>query len=247
MKPKSILNQEFDQVIVLSLEKEKDKRKKIEQKLDQLNIDFEFFNAINGYQMRFNLEWELYQKRPLATYYEKAYNKKFIESRGAWGCLKSYYEIFKMSIKKGYKKILVLEDDVIFCSDFENKARDFFQNIPKKDWKLIQLGCSQHFFEEHMNENYYRPVKFRTTGAFANGYDQSIFKEIMSDILKMESAFDNTPIGHVFDKYPENCFVAFPNLIIADVGSSNIRNGRNMTKFAEQMKWDLTQFNLEEK
>ena len=97
-----------------------------------------------------------------------------------------------------------------------------------------------------MDQNYYRPVKFRTTGAFANGYDRSVYKSIMKDISLMESAFDNTPIGHVFENFPDQCFVAFPNLIIADVRSSSIRGGRNMEKFAEKMQWDLSQFKLEE-
>ena len=246
MNTQSILNQEFDKVFVLSLEKERDKRANISTVLGDLNIEFEFFDAVNGYDIKYNVEWEFYSKRPLSTYYEKTYNKKFIESRGAWGCLKSYYEIFKLAIKKKYKRILILEDDVLFCENFEEKVKEFFVNIPDPNWKMVLLGCSQHFFEEHMDENYYRPVKFRTTGAFANGYDESVYKEIMKDISLMETAFDNTPIGHIFESYPEECFVAFPNLIIADVRSSNIREGRNLDKFAEKMQWDLSLFKIED-
>ena len=64
--------------------------------------------------------------------------------------------------------------------------------------------------------------------------------DVISKALDMSSPFDKEPLSKVMKKYPDHCFVAFPNLVIADVSKSNIRESRNMAEHAEKMKWDLS-------
>ena len=89
----------------------------------------------------------------------------------------------------------------------------------------------------------YHPVKFGTCGSFATGYDKSIIYEIIEEAKKMETPFDNSPLGIIYEKCHEECFVAYPNIVIADVRKSLIRDSRNLIEHSEKMKWILEDFN----
>ena len=81
---KSNINKYIDKVIYVNLESRKDRREEIETELNNYNIDYERFNAI-------------------AT-----------PDFGIIGCTQSHLEIFKMAKEKGYKNILIFEDDFMF-------------------------------------------------------------------------------------------------------------------------------------
>ena len=89
----------------------------------------------------------------------------------------------------------------------------------------------------HFCQKFYFPLL--TDGAFALGYDHSIFQFIIDEIDKMNCSFDSGAVRMVYKTYKNRCFVCQPNLIIADVSTSDIRGGRNQEEFASKMKWDL--------
>ena len=80
----SNINKYIDKVIYVNLESRKDRRTEIETELNNYNIDYERFNAV-------------------AT-----------PDFGIIGCTQSHLEIFKMAKEKGYKNILIFEDDFMF-------------------------------------------------------------------------------------------------------------------------------------
>ena len=93
------------------------------------------------------------------------------------------------------------------------------------------------------DQKFYFPMK--TDGAFALGYDRSVFQFIIDRIDKMNCSFDSGPVRNVYEEYPHKCFVCQPNLIIADVSTSDIRGGRNQEDFSLKMKWDLRLYDRE--
>ncbi len=238
------INEYFDKVYVLSLEKEAEKRAKIAARLIKYGINFDFFNAINGDSFSLEREWNLYKSRPLSTKLEIGYNKKFIESPGAWGALKSYIAIFKDALSHKYDKILIFEDDCLFCNDFINQFTHFIKAI-SEEWRIILLGASEYnLANKKIKDRYYNPKKLSTTGAFAVGYKRKVFHEILEEAQKMHTAFDNLPLGNIFEKYNRECFVAFPNLVIADVRKSDIRGERNLYEHSKRMNWPLKNFTV---
>ena len=81
---KSNINKYIDKVIYVNLESRKDRKKEIENELNKYNIEYERFNAV-------------------AT-----------PDFGIVGCTQSHLEIFKLAKQKGYKNILIFEDDFMF-------------------------------------------------------------------------------------------------------------------------------------
>jgi glycosyltransferase involved in cell wall biosynthesis len=56
----------------------------------------------------------------------------------------------------------------------------------------------------------------------------------------MNCSFDSGAVRTIYRNNQKKCFVSQPNLIIADVSTSDIRSGRNQAEFSTKMKWDLT-------
>lgn len=54
-------------------------------------------------------------------------------------CLKSHLTIIQNAYKKGYERILVIEDDVVPISDFHNVVFDYLGDVPE-DWDLLYFS-----------------------------------------------------------------------------------------------------------
>jgi len=240
------INRYFDKVFVLTLKHEVEQRKRMQSRLSEVNIDFEFFEGVNGYSVEFEREWSFYERRPKLTYFEKAYNKKFIESRGAWGYLKTMVKLLTESLQKGYQRVLVFDNDVFFCKDSTQRFDKFYDSV-SKDWKVLLLGASQYNWNVEMKaeQGYYHPIRFGTCGSFAIGYDRSVFYELIKSAKEMETPFDNLPLGTLYSNYKDYCFVAYPNLVIADVRQSSIRGKRDLAQHSKNMRWPLEEFVVE--
>ena len=256
-KQSHFINSYFDCIYLLNLEHRADKRLTSVRQFQQLGIEAKIVDAVNGYQSPHKEEFERYYNMPLGTGYdhplERKYRRKMIASPGAWGVLKSKKLIFLDAIKNDYKRILILQDDIFYIEDFHNRFESFINEIDH-EWKIIALGATQHSWdvptslyykdknirEYDPGQKFYYPLL--TDGAFALGYDHSIFQFIIDEIDKMNCSFDSGAVRMVYKTYKTRCFVCQPNLIIADVSTSDIRGGRNQEEFASKMKWDLRMY-----
>lgn len=253
----SAVNQYFDQVYVLNLEKRIDRRHEMLQKLSRLNIKAEFVTAVNGYDFQNGLEYETYLQQPIGVgeKRELRLGRKLIGNAGAWGCLKSYNLILEDARSKAYQRILCLEDDAVFHRDFENKFRKAIEKIPDK-WKLLYLGASQRIWESpegltYPNQNAATPnpdapyyFAKKTFGTFAFGIHHSVFDLMLGEVRKMSSPIDDRPVQVVTETYPESCLVLIPNLVIADVTDSDIMGKRSQSDLAEKVRWNLEDYDF---
>jgi glycosyltransferase involved in cell wall biosynthesis/GR25 family glycosyltransferase involved in LPS biosynthesis len=249
-----LINNYFDCIYLLNLNHRTEKRLKSIFLLKKLGIKAKIVDAVNGSLSPYKDDYERYMMIPLGEKYahplEKELKRKMITSPGAWGVLMSEKVIFTDALKNNYKRILILEDDMIFIKDFHNRFSSFINEIDD-DWKIIALGATQHtwffpgslFYKDPSINAYDKDQKFyypmRTDGAFALGFDHSVFQYILDQTGKMNCAFDSGPVRAAYKKYKTKCFVCQPNLIIADVSTSDIRCGRNQEDFSRKMNWDL--------
>ena len=141
----SILNVIFDKIFVINLKKDIYKRNNIIHKFKNLNINFSFFEGINGYQNdNIIKQYNLYKNKPFdwkdSHRYERDRQKKMIPSLGAFGYLQTWINILNLSKEKSYKNILVFDDDIIFDKNFELKVDKFLKKI--KNFKIINLNMN---------------------------------------------------------------------------------------------------------
>lgn len=231
------------------------------QKLNYYGFHAEVTEAVDGSSEPNLNEYDKYVNSPVgakgAHPLELKYNKKLIQSPGAWGYLKTYHKILEQAKISGYRRILCFDDDVLFHKNFHAEFDRFIREVGE-NWKLLYLGATQHTWnlpktnryrdssktEYDVQEPFYYPLI--TDGSFAIGIDSSIYDLLIEEIERFNAPFDSGPLRRVCELYQEQCFVAQPNLVIADVSDSNIGIGRNQYELAEKVKWDMELYDIDE-
>lgn len=95
------LNDYFDKVYVINLDRRPDRMEKIAYDLKQLGIEFERFSAYDA--VKENIEPYM-------------------------GCTKSHLDIWKQSFGK---RVLILEDDAEFMENFQQRFDEVIQELPE--------------------------------------------------------------------------------------------------------------------
>ena len=152
-------------------------------------------------------------------------------------------EIFEDAISKGHDSIAIFDDDFVFSNSFDHcfsKLTEFIGD----EWDVIYLGASQWLWDEvnFLSKPFYAPDK-NTNGSFAVIYRKSIFVDIVQKINEMKAPFDAGPLRDiVLGESLQKSFVAYPNLVIANVEKEGIRDSRNQKEFSKRFRWELENF-----
>ncbi|HAS6063688.1 TPA: glycosyltransferase [Vibrio vulnificus] len=120
-------------VFVVSLARSLDRRKRIEEKLKQQGIEFEFYDAVDGSVDGF-LHSE--KSRPTITQCRKGYHLKTSEV----ACFASHYELWKQCVELN-EPIMILEDNVDPVSNLSQVLVDAFTQVPH--YGYIKLSATQ--------------------------------------------------------------------------------------------------------
>lgn len=259
-KESSILNQLFDHIYVVNLKHHVEKRFKISRHLNLYNINYELFEAVDGYKGEPLAVWNNYKDKPVGEGFvrfpdmievEKKRKSKFIESAGAVGYIFSYVNVLKDAKSKGFRNILILEDDILLDKNFDSKFQNFMNAISPK-WKILQLGASQYGWDgiddqASRSKGYYEPRRIdncTTCGSFAMAVNMEIADEIIEAVTAFEAPFDHAPLGYIYEKYLGECFVCYPNIVMPDVSDSSIRGKRDQASHAKKVRWVLENYDF---
>lgn len=227
------INSFFDKIYVLNLDHRQDRMSQMKEKLQKHGVtNYVRFPAVNGHQ------------KPHIDFFRKLHF--FFDTPGAYGVLMSAYSILVDAIKHNYQQILILEDDVIFHQDFTNLFNQKIKSIPSY-WKLLFLGSSMHRWRLEQRCKIYPDYvvpRGSIPGAFALGIKSDCFLPLMSEIRKLNSSWDLGPIKYINSRFPNQCFVFKPNLVIADTRDSDIRDGKNLDTKCHDCNWELDKYDF---
>jgi len=143
-----------------------------------------------------------------------------------------------------------MSDDIMFHREFESEFVKVSNNIPN-DWKLLYLGAYQYQWENGIHLRYpeedssekcfYSPVK--TFGTFALGIQSSIYDIILRQNITIDPPSDPGPAILIHNRFPDDCYVLHPNLIIENPKGSTVKStsgfGWEMEKYDYPFKRDL--------
>lgn len=131
----SILQDTFEKIYVLTLERAKDRHEHIERVLQ--GVDYEFFQGVDKLTLDYE---ELIAKK---VYDDEAHRARKRTHRsmslGEIACTLSHRAIQQDAIDKGYERILILEDDVKLHPEHLESFRAAMDELPT-DWELLMLG-----------------------------------------------------------------------------------------------------------
>lgn len=138
---------------------------------------------------------------------------------GEVGCLKSHEMILRDIIEQKYKRVLVLEDDVEFVPNVQNRFSDVVDMIPER-WDMLYLGGS------HLNEP--KPIN-HAVARISRTYTTSSYGITLELAQEIISRFDNVQPHQVDVLYShlhptKQCYSFVPSLAWQRAGHSDIHN-----------------------
>lgn len=130
----------FDHIFILHHLPKVSRKHKMEQQLKHLGIDDTS-----------KVSWEYTRIDPLFECLYKNYSKKLVGlSIGQFNCAYGHYKIMSDALALGYKRILILEDDIAFLNNLD-KIEEYAKNIPQ-DADLVMWDWYKNFAENEMIE-----------------------------------------------------------------------------------------------
>lgn len=170
---------------------------------------------------------------------------------GVFAYLLSQTRALRHARQHGYRRILVLDDDVFFASDAVPRLAAILPELPK-NWQVLLLGASEYadrsgptfraarFAASH---SLYHPIAGETCGSFAVAYDVSVFDDLQRAIDEADGTYDNVVLGSIYRMRRDQCFVVDPALCIPDVSDSDIRDdSRAQRTHSERMNWEFSRY-----
>jgi len=135
MDVKSILNNYFDKIYVITLERSSNRHEYIENSLSGLN--YEFFYGVDGSQLTIDdlIKKNIYDSDEAKRLRHDHNNLTLREI----GCALSHLNLYKHITGNRIKRTLILEDDVYLNSETEMNLEKAFQLLPE-NWELLYLG-----------------------------------------------------------------------------------------------------------
>jgi GR25 family glycosyltransferase involved in LPS biosynthesis len=178
----------FDRIVVINLPKRLDRLLEVTEEMDKYNIPFELVDGMTS------------------------------ELGGAEGLRLTVEKIFKESIEKEHKNILIFEDDVVFVENPNSFMDEVVKQLPE-NYDIVFLGCQ---CTKGMNYRY-SPNLLQLDGAFATHaafYSLQGMREIINNGLK--APIDNYYVSDI--QTLQRCYVTFPLLATQRAGVSSIGN-----------------------
>jgi glycosyl transferase family 25 len=226
------INDYFDKIYCLNLERNSEKWQKVNLQFKELNINVDRFLGIDGNNITDD-EFKEISNRKISEIDSSKLG--LIENKYALGCLMSHIEIIKEAKSAGYKRILIFEDDVILSDEFSERI----SQINKLNWELLYLGASQfNWSGVKVNNGFYKCSN--TLGTFAYAINSNIYDDLLELFETKRKSIDN--LLSEYQLKNKQSFVIYPNIVISDVSQSDIRQSKSMDEYSKLMKWNLESF-----
>lgn len=208
------INEYFDKVFYINSKTRIDRYRNMIDRLPKLGIEAERFEAIIGGQLN-----------------PKDFNfgdsKKELNNAEI-GCFQSHRAIYKKTIENNYQSTLILEDDAIFCDNFNAIFSEQIKNIPD-DWQMIYFGQFNYdkigdisgsktaAIKDNILGNVYKADRCWLTHAYAI---KNCAQHLYDNTDKMYNTFD----GVLADLQKDlKVYAIYPSIIKQDNTQSSIR------------------------
>lgn len=239
----NILNKYFDNIYVLHIDNEE--VQKITPKLNKRSIKVQFFEGVNGHK---NLDRYVAYAKTFDTKYENLIkNNQYIRklNQGSFGHIMSFINILKDAKQKNYKKILILEPDIYFCDNFDNRCKKYLD----MEYDLLYFGASQNLFYreetwDYIDRHFQKELKngyynaYNTLGTFALAINSTVFNDCIDALIKMEAPTDVSLIS-IQHKNNKKSIVCYPNIICCDVTHSKTSLKKNQVETMKSLRWNI--------
>jgi len=239
------LERQVDRAFVLNLRHDVDKWTRLARELAELGLPVERLPAVDGMTPEVRSQWREYFALGPQTPRELQLRRRSIASAGAWGYLLGMRRVLEEAIRDRLGVIALFDDDVALHEDAAELLPLVLDELPE-DWKLCYLGATGRSWgsAKPYTEHLYRP-RAHVDGSYAVLVHHTAFAELLASVERMEAPFDSGALTELTQQHPAEVFVAWPNLAIADVRSSALREAREQETFAVRARWSLEDYDYD--
>lgn len=247
------VNDAFDHVVVLNLDRRPDRMALMSERLNRISVDFERFPAVDGQDPAVEAEYSRYvesirdfpesviqgslqyyqgdfSSSQQARYLQSRSKRPAIRSAGAWAYLLGYRRILSRALEEGWESLLVLDDDCVFHRNFASIFDRAMYELPAT-WRILHLGLMQFNWDktEPYSEHLYMPHGL-IVGSHAVAYRREALAGLINRIDLMNLPYDLGPLQKECLLHRDATFVVAPNLaiqddLISDINSSDVSSG----------------------
>jgi GR25 family glycosyltransferase involved in LPS biosynthesis len=201
------LNDFFEHIYCINLDRRPDRWIDVKKEFQEHSIsNVERFSATDG------------MKIPTGTYPSRM-------SPGDIGSFLTHLRLFNNAITKGYKNFLLLEDDVEFRKDFEEKFDVAIKEVPD-DWEIIHFG-GNHVFGNPVRVSNNLSIPTRTLATHAVGFSDSCYEKIL-DLLNDTQPND---VIYSYNYYKFKSYEFTPPMAWQSPGWSDVTNSHSDYEF----------------
>lgn len=208
------LNDYFDKIFSINLDSRPDRWKSAEIQFNKHDLDVERISAIKGADL--NLDWPPEIKE------------------GAVGCSLSHLFTMKMAKQMNLSNYLVLEDDIEFDENFNEKFSNIYENEVPSDWDMLYLG-GQHFHGmnlKQISEHVYKCEYTLTTHSFA--IKNTVYDKFINRLIDITKPCD----VHFAEEHKNiNAYVIIPHLTWQSRSYSDVENANVDYTFLKQHRY----------
>jgi GR25 family glycosyltransferase involved in LPS biosynthesis len=184
-----MLNDYFDRIFCINLDSRPDRWKDVQEEFHKIEIDVERIVGINGSKMNLDFPPEI--------------------KEGAVGCALS--QLFALKLAKQYEldTFLLLEDDIEFDLNINEKFKNIYLNQVPNDWDMLYLG-GQHYHGmnlQQVTENVFKCEY--TLCAHSVAFKYTVFDRFIDKLIDITKPCD----VHYAESHKEiNAYVIVPHL-----------------------------------
>lgn len=189
-----MINQYFDKIYCVNLDKRTDKWTDCEKEFAKHGLTVERFSAVDGNTL---------PKHPTLI-------------PGELGCSMSHAAILKDIAEKGYKRTLILEDDVEFIPNLQEYFAENVRHVPD-DWQMLYFGGNHLNPPQPLNKAVGKITKTYTTSHYAVTlpFAGAVYKRIESSSVQVDVLYTQFQPGS--NSYVFNPPIAWQRPCVSDI------------------------------
>lgn len=194
----SYINKYFDQVYVITYKGNEIRHQHIRKEFEKHNIKFKFIYGPKGQDLDIS---QMIKNNKI--YNIKKYCNFLKTQQNVIAITLTHKNAYEDMIKNNYQKCLFCEDDVFFCKNFENKFKNFIDNLKDVNWSILQLGqfndknriikSNRIIKDDHIDVRINKNLNLNWCfygGAFCYGVNNKAVKILYNNIFPIRKAID---------------------------------------------------------
>lgn len=213
----------MNNLLVINLERAKERRQKMQDQLLDLQIDGAIFDAVDWKSLE---EMDLNKK----IWLPGGYRYGEVMRPSEISCTMSHIKALQYAQSKSWPYVIILEDDVVLAEDFKERIRFLLKILPN-GWEHVYLSGIPRLpfgYFPNLSFKHIEPSVF-TECTFSMMIHSSAYQKIIDYLWKFSTTTDDMYCQMVKDKYINSFtyypFVTYTDEVYSFIWDQNTREG----------------------